>query len=214
MSFFIRASTILYGLILAGCSRPPGPPGPISFENVTEQAGLIEPLKGMAGHNTIWGDVNGDGYPDLLFGTFTHFYDSTYNVRGHSGGPEPNKIFMNQGDGTFKEVVDSPVKVRGKNSGGAFADFDNDGDLDLVLSHQAHLRVWPGDLPRSAIQKNLFFENDGKGNLTDITEKSGLDLGYPFLGRSTFVLDYNGDGMLDLFMQEDFVLGDISGGNA
>ncbi len=133
---------------------------------------------------------------------------------GILGGPEPNKIFINQGDGTFEEVADSPVRVRGKNSGGAFADFDNDGDLDLVLSHQAHLRVWPGDLPRSAIQRNLFFENDGKGNLTDITAKTGLDFGYPFLGRSTFVLDYNGDGLLDLFMQEDFVLGDISGGHS
>ena len=201
-------------LFLAGCTGIPVPPGPITFEDVTESAGLIEPLKGMAGHNAVWGDVNGDGFPDLFFGTFTHFYDSVYDVRGHNGGPEPNKIFINQGDGTFKEVEDSPVKVRGKNSGGAFADFDNDGDLDLVLSHQSHLKVWPGDLPKSAIQRNLFLENDGKGNLADITEHSGLDFGYPFLGRSTFVFDFDGDGLLDLFMQEDFVLGDISGGNS
>jgi enediyne biosynthesis protein E4 len=205
---------IVLVFFLAGCASTPVPRGEITFENVTASAGLIEPLKGMAGHNTAWGDVNGDGYPDLLFGTFTHFFDSVYDVRGHSGGPEPNKIFINQGDGTFKEVVDSPVRVRGKNSGGAFADFDDDGDLDLVLSHQSHLRVWPGDLPRSAIQKNMFFENDGEGNLTNITEQSGLDLGYPFLGRSTFVFDFDGDGLLDLFMQEDFVLGDISGGNS
>ena len=188
--------------------------GPVRFEDVTEAAGLLEPLKGMAGHNAIWGDVDADGYPDLFFGTFTHFYDSVYDVRGHSGGPEPNKLFINQGDGTFKEVKDSPVRVRGKNSGGAFADFDNDGDLDLVLSHQSHLKVWPGDLPRSAIQKNLLFTNDGEGSLIDITDRSGLDFGYPFLGRSTFVFDFDGDGMLDLFMQEDFVLGDISGGHS
>ncbi len=205
---------MVFLFLLAGCSGLPGPPGPIIFEDKTADAGLVEPLKGMAGHNAVWGDVNGDGYPDLVVGTFTHFYDSVYDVRGHSGGPEPNKIFINQGDGTFKEVLDSPVRVRGKNSGGAFADFDNDGDLDLVLSHQAHLRVWPGDLPRSAIQKNMFFENDGEGNLSNIAKQSGLDLGYPFLGRSTFVLDYDGDGLLDLFMQEDFVLGDISGGNS
>ncbi len=63
-------------------------------------------------------------------------------------------------------------------------------------------------------RKICFSENNGEGNLTDITEHSGLDFGYPFLGRSTFVLDFNGDGLLDLFMQEDFVLGDISGGNS
>ncbi len=71
-------------LLLAGCTGAPEPPGPIIFENVTEKAGLIEPLKGMAGHNGVWGDVNGDGYPDLVVGTFTHFYDSAYDVRGHT----------------------------------------------------------------------------------------------------------------------------------
>jgi hypothetical protein len=171
---FPKSMHMAFFLFLAECTDIPVPPGPIIFEDVTEFAGLIEPLKGIAGHNAVWGDVNG----------------------------------------TFKEVEDSPVRVRGKNSGGAFADFDNDGDLDLVLSHQAHLKVWPGDLPRSAIQKNLFFRNDGEGNLTDITEHSGLDFEYPLQGRSTFVFDFEGDGLLDLFMQEDFVLGDISGGNS
>lgn len=186
----------------------------IKFKDVTKKAGLYEPLKGMAGHNATWGDVNEDGYPDLFFGNFTHFYDSTYNKRGHTEGKQPNKFFLNQGNGKFKEVEDSPVRVMGKNSGGAFADFDNDGDLDLVISHQSHLKVFPGDLPPSAIERNRLFENDGNGNLSDVTEASGLDFGYPFLGRTTFVFDYDGDGLLDLFMQEDRVLSDISGGNS
>jgi len=100
----MKSIQIVTVLCLAGCVGTPVPKGPITFENVTASAGLIEPLKGMAGHNAAWGDVNGDGYPDLFFGTFTHFYDSVYDVRGHSGGPEPNKIFINQGNGTFKEV--------------------------------------------------------------------------------------------------------------
>lgn len=188
--------------------------GQIDFEDVTKKADLLEPLKGMAGHNAVWGDIDNNGYPDLLVGNFTHFYDTAYRKRGHIGGIEPNKLFLNNGDGTFEEVLDSPVRVKGKNSGGVFADFDNDGDLDLMLSHQSHLKVWPGDLPKSAIQKNTFYENDGTGKLIDISEKTGLVFEYPFLGRNTFVLDYDGDGLIDLFLQEDQVLGDISGGNS
>jgi len=197
--------------------------GQIRFEDVTAKAALLEPLKGMMGHCATWGDVNGDGYPDLFIGTFTHKPDSTYNVRGHEGGPEPDKLFINNGDGTFKEVMDSPVRVRGKNSGAAFADFDNDGDLDLVVSHQSH--EWghenkpeenepPSNDILAGHPNNFLFENDGKGNLMDVTRTSGLDLGWPFLGRNTFVFDYDGDGLLDIFMQEDWVLGKISAGNS
>ena len=143
--------------------------------------------------------------------------------RGHTGGPEPDKLFINRGDGTFQEVMDSPVRVKGKNSGAAFADFDNDGDLDLVVSHQSH--EWghdneaeengqPSNDILSGHPNNFLFENDGKGNLKDVTRTSGLDFGWPFLGRNTFVFDYNGDGLLDIFMQEDWVLGNISAGDS
>jgi hypothetical protein len=188
--------------------------GQIKFEDVTEKAGLIEPLKGMAGHCAVWGDANSDGFPDLFFGTFTHFPDSVYNERGHTTGKEPNKFFINNGDGTFKEIKECPVGVKGKNSGGAFADLDNDGDLDLVLSHQSHLEKWVGDMLEAGIDRNMLFENDGKGNFTNVTFQSGIDFWYPFLGRSTFIFDFDGDGLLDIFMQEDWVLSDISGGNS
>jgi enediyne biosynthesis protein E4 len=193
--------------------------GQIRFEDVTEKAGLIEPLKGMMGHCATWGDVNGDGYPDLFVGTFTHKPDSTYNVRGHKGGPEPDKLFINRGDGTFQEVLNSPVRIKGKCSGAAFADFDNDGDLDLVISHQSHETEENPNTKHSNERisghpNNYLFENDGKGNLTDVTKAAGLDFGWPFLGRNTFVFDYDGDGLLDIFMQEDWVLGDISAGDS
>jgi enediyne biosynthesis protein E4 len=182
--------------------------GQIRFEDITEKAGLIEPLKGMMGHCAAWGDVNGDGFPDLFFGTFSDRPDTTYNKRGHTGGPETDKLFISQGNGTFKEVMISPLRVMGRCSGAAFADFDNDGDLDLIVSHQSYER------DNHAKPNNFLFANDGKGNLTDVTEKAGLNFGWPFLGRSTFVFDYDGDGLLDLLMQEDWVRADVSGGNS
>ena len=188
--------------------------GQISFEDVTEKAGLVEPLKGIAGHCAVFGDANGDDYPELFVGTFTHFEDSVYNQRGHTTGKEPDKFFINRGNGTFAVDTESPASVKGKCSGGAFADLDNDGDLDLIISRQAHLKKWPGDLLEAGIERNMLLENDGKGNFRNVTFHSGIDFWYPFMGRSTFVFDYDGDGLLDIFMQEDFTLGDISAGNS
>jgi enediyne biosynthesis protein E4 len=186
----------------------------IKFEDVTEKAGLVEPLKGIAGHCAVFGDANGDDYPELFVGTFTHFEDSVYNQRGHTTGKEPNKFFINAGNGTFLEDKECPACIKGKCSGGAFADLDNDGDLDMVISHQAHLKKWPGDLLEAGIERNMLLENDGNGNFRNVTFHSGIDFWYPFMGRSTFVFDYDGDGLLDIFMQEDFTLGDVSAGNS
>ena len=202
--------SLIKGLVITGLIFMTFLPlsGQIRFDDVTQKAGLIEPLKGMMGHCAAWGDVNGDGFPDLFFGTFTDRPDSIYNMRGHTGGPDTDKLFINKGDGTFSEITDSPVRVKGRCSGAAFADFDNDGDLDLIVSHQSY------ESADHAKPNNFLFANDGKGNFTDVTEEAGLNFGWPFLGRSTFVFDYNGDGLLDLFMQEDWVREDVSGGNS
>ena len=185
--------------------------GQIHFEDVTQEAGLIEALKGVKGHSAAWGDVTGNGYPDLFVGTFSDRPDSIYATRGHIAKAEPDKLFLNLGDGTFKEVLESPVRQYGRCSGSAFADFDNDGDLDLVVSHNARHAASTKPQHKTG---NFLFENHGEGKFTDVTEKAGLNFGLPFTGRSTFVFDYNGDGLLDLFMQEDWVLDSISGGNS
>ena len=185
----------------------------IHFEDVTERSGLIEPLKAMRGHCAAWGDVNGDGFPDLFFGTFSDYPDTVYAKRGHPAVSEPDKLLINQRDGTFKEVLDSPVRVKAVCSGAAFADFDNDGDLDLIVSHQSH-DTKDSEFSEFHKPNNLLFENDGKGNFTHVTEQTGLNFGWPFMGRNTFVFDYDGDGLLDLFMQEDYVRAEISAGDS
>ncbi len=187
--------------------------GQIKFKDVTKSAKLIEPLKGMKGHGAAWGDVTGNGYPDLFFGTFSDRPDSDYATRGHPAKAEPDKLFLNKGDGTFEEVMNSPINQYGRNSGAVFADFDNDGDLDLVVSHNSYNNK-VGTRTGNHKAGNFLFENDGTGSFTDVTEKSGLNFSWPFTGRNTFVFDYDGDGLLDLFMQEDWVLDSISGGNS
>lgn len=176
----------------------------ITFKDVTAEVGLIEPLRGMFGHGAAWGDVNGDGYPDLFFGHFAD-RDGLY--------PPPDKLFINNSGHSFTELLDSPVRVKGRNSGAAFADLDNDGDLDLVVSHNAVEYEPPGPI-EICQEGNHIYRNDGEGNMTDMTANSNLNFGIPFTGRSTFVLDYDGDGRLDLFMEEDWVLATLSGGNS
>lgn len=208
MSKFSK-NIILFSLLASVLLNTMPLSGQIQFKDVTEKAGLVEPLKGVMGHGAAWGDVTGNGYPDLFLGTFTGRPDSIYAKRGHPAKPEPDKLFLNRGDGTFEEVMESPIRQFGRNSGVAFADFDNDGDLDLVVSHNATGH----DKPQYSTG-NFLFENDGTGSFTDVTEKSGLDFGLPFTGRNTFVFDYNGDGLPDLLMQEDWVRDDASGGNS
>src|SRR5205823_14975120 len=104
----------------------------IDFADVTASAHLTavmpsaDPLKGAYVHAAAWGDVNGDGYPDLYVGMFTDSRRSYYQFRG-ANGPSPNRLFLNNRNGTFTVESDSPPSaLTGRTAGAVFADVDND----------------------------------------------------------------------------------------
>ncbi len=174
----------------------------ITFIDATEEAGLLEPLRGIKGHSAAVGDFNNDGFPDLFVGTFSDRSWESYNVRGNLTGPGPDKLFINIGGKSFIEIEYTPVNVFGRCSGSAFADFDNDGDLDLVVSHnKAGVKEYNS--------KGVFiFKNNGNNEFEDVTVYSKLDVlntAEVFNARNTFVFDYDGDGLLDILFQEDHV---------
>ena len=115
-------------------------------------------------------DVDGDGLVDLYFTTQLG----------------TNELWKNLGGGKFRNItaeagVGLPDRIAVSAS---FADIDNDGDQDLYVT--------------TVRMGNTLFENDGKGRFRDISKAAGVD----YVGHSSgaVFLDYDRDGLLDLFL--------------
>ena len=98
--------------------------------------------------------------------------------------PASNLLYRNNADGTFTEMAAGmglglPVS---RCTDAAFADFDEDGDLDMVMSHEEG--------------SNFLFSNDRHGRFTDLSSISGL--GESGASQAVAVADYNNDGFNDL----------------
>jgi hypothetical protein len=81
-------------------------------------------------------DVNLDGYLDLAIAN-GHIDDTVRNIRGNVGYAQPPQLFLNNGKGTFRDVaaeVGSGFSQAKVGRGLAYADFDRDGDLDLLIT--------------------------------------------------------------------------------
>lgn len=181
-------STVTNGGLACWSAAPMTGSEEISFSDQTEALGLVQPLVGMHGHAAVWGDFNGDLSPDLYVGTFADRDPSAYQLRG-AGGPSPDRLLYS-GSGGF--TAESIPDMFTRTSGGAAADLDVDGDLDLVVA-----RNYDDDTPDAPSTQVL--RNDG-GTLVPI---AGSGLPTQFGGRSVSVLDYDGDGLPDLFIAED-----------
>jgi hypothetical protein len=149
------------------------------FADVTEASGLErESANGMA-----WGDYDGDGAIDL-FVARGHHYESDTPERMR------NRLYRNLGHGRFEEVAERAGVAGCRNGEDAvWADFDNDGDLDLYVVNG---RTRQGEQP------NFLYQNLGGGRFRERAAEvgaTGVDWG---LTGSVAAGDLDGDGFVDL----------------
>jgi len=130
-------------------------------------------------------DYNNDGLMDLFFVNGAHLPDMDKSDPSYW-----NRLYRNNGDGTFTDVTEKAgVRGTGFGMGVAAADYDNDGWVDLYVTGVNH---------------NQLLHNNGDGTFTDVTERAGVAGIHPRLGKTWSVaagwFDYDNDGKLDLFV--------------
>ncbi|RKU06689.1 hypothetical protein C6503_25625 [Candidatus Poribacteria bacterium] len=132
------------------------------------------------GRGSAWGDYDNDGDEDIVaVGTY-----------------QPHALYRNNGDGTFTDVAEQAGIADPRGGWGSlFADYDNDGYLDLYITRSG----WSG------AAENTLYHNNGDGTFTDVTYTAGV--ADPQSSFCAAWADYDNDGYLDLYIA-DGVIGD------
>jgi hypothetical protein len=126
-------------------------------------------------------DYNNDGLMDLFFANGAHLPEMDKRDPRYW-----NRLYRNNGDGTFADVTEKAgLQGAGFSMGVAAADYDNDGWVDLVVT---------------GVNTCQLFHNNGDGTFTDVTAKAGFAETHWKWATSAGWFDYNNDGLLDLFV--------------
>jgi hypothetical protein len=152
-----------------------------TFTERTHEAGLWGEVGGL---NVIAGDYNNDGHPDLLV------------LRGGwwaEHGKYPMSLLRNNGNGTFDDVTEEAGLLSfHPTQTAAWADYDNDGWLDLFVGHETTGRE---------SHPSQLFHNNHDGTFTDVAPQNSLaDLGFV---KGVAWGDFNNDGRPDLYISRN-----------
>src|SRR3989449_980433 len=200
---------------------------PAHFRDVSKEAG-VTPIIISGGHEknyvlevngsgVCWFDYNNDGYMDLYLVNGATLKE----LQGKAPpGKQRNYLFRNNGNGTFTDVT-ARAGIGGGNiwhAGAAFADYDNDGRLDLYvagyLDFDIHIAK-PVDCEYEGVRvkacgprgfkgaPDALYHNNGDGTFTDVTAKSGVLDKALYFGFAVIFDDFDNDGFPDIFVAND-----------
>lgn len=162
--------------------------GEWEFEDVTDRAGVGD--RGDAAmiwkQGATFADIDNDGFLDLYVCRFD----------------APNLLYVNQGDGTFREEAAARgLDIRDGSVVGAFCDYDRDGWLDVYVL--TNVLDWAA---RPKGQRDFLLRNKGDGTFEDVTQPAGIS--GEGQGHSATWWDYDNDGWPDLYVANDFAPAD------
>ena len=158
--------------------------GNYKFEDVTEKAGVGDAgaAAGIWKSGATFVDVNNDGRLDIYVCRFD----------------APNLLYINQGDGTFKEMAHAyGLDVKDASVMAAFRDYDRDGWLDVYITTNL-LSSAAGTQGR----RGYLFHNNRDGTFTNVTEHAGIT--GEARSHSATWWDYDNDGWPDLYVANDY----------
>jgi enediyne biosynthesis protein E4 len=169
-----------------------------TFEDVTARAGIKSDAWSIG---AVWFDYDNDGLLDLFVVNYVQWSPDFDRFCGDAAGrvrvychPRffkglPNRLYHNQGDGTFKDVsIESGIASHaGKGMAAAIADYDHDGLMDVFVTNDK--------------MPNFLFRNLGKGRFEEVAFEAGValpDSGAEISSMGTDFRDYNNDGLPDI----------------
>jgi enediyne biosynthesis protein E4 len=166
-------------------------PGPVHFVDIAAQAGLSalnvygddthkEFIIETTGNGAVTFDYDNDGWPDI-------FLPNGSTVEGFPKDKAPTgHLYHNNHDGTFSDVTSRAGLVSpGWAQGGCVGDYDNDGNLDLLVTY------WG---------QNVLYHNNGDGTFTDVTALAGLKTSQAEWSTGCSFVDYDRDGKADILV--------------
>jgi hypothetical protein len=171
-----------------------------TFSDATKKSKIISAERDFS-VGSVWLDYDNDSFLDLYVGKYLNFdpnYKYYYSPDGFppplAYDPQPDVLYHNNGDGTFEDVTKSMgiVDLDGRAMGVGAADYDDDGFVDIYVANDHTM--------------NYMWHNNGGKGFTDLGTPTGTAFGQS--GESAVSMavdfaDYNGDGLLDIFVSDD-----------